>query len=68
MLPDGAKWKHQRKLAARGFNQDFLECTNKVVLQLLYEKVFVSLDQKLELAAQSGIKKDDAVVTLEMLE
>jgi cytochrome P450 len=69
MLPDGAKWKHQRKLAARGFNQEFLEYTNKVVLQLLYEKVFSSLDQKLELAAQSGIKKDDAaVVTLEMLE
>jgi cytochrome P450 len=68
MLPDGAKWKHQRKLAARGFNQEFLEYTNKVVLQLLYEKVFVSLDQKLELAAQSNINKDDAVATLEMLE
>lgn len=61
-LPDGTKWKHQRKLVARGFNGDFLEFVNEVALQLLYEKAFVTLNKKL------GTSSENKSVTLEMLE
>ncbi|GAX16997.1 hypothetical protein FisN_5Hh378 [Fistulifera solaris] len=54
-LPDGAKWKHQRKMVARGFNQDFLEFTNTVLLELLYEQAFPEIDRTLEKSGSTAL-------------
>jgi cytochrome P450 len=46
-LPDGKEWKHQRKLAAAGFHQRFLELASQTAVQLLKEKVFPTWDAAL---------------------
>jgi cytochrome P450 len=46
-LPDGKEWKHQRKLAAAGFHQRFLELASQTAVQLLEEKVFPTWDAAL---------------------
>lgn len=68
-LPDGAKWKHQRKMVARGFNQDFLEYTNTVILDLLYKKAFTEIDRQLERSGSStlNIPEWNTRVTSEVL-
>ena len=39
-LPDGPKWKHQRKMITPAFSQTFLEDANETVAHLLYSEAF----------------------------
>ena len=49
-LPDGPRWKHQRKLIARGLQLDLLELANDVAVELLCDKAFVAIDRQLQQA------------------
>jgi cytochrome P450 family 4 len=54
-LPDTPRWKHQRKLTARGMHHQFLQHVHDVVVDLLHEKVFPSMDKDTKTSDDSVI-------------
>lgn len=71
-LPDGALWKHQRKIVAQTFRQRLLEHANRTVAELLYEKVFVRWNSACDtgsqaVAATEEMSEFSARITAEVL-